>query len=331
MTARIVVDAFDEYDGALKLSLSERDAAIERHHEIRDWLEDAGISVAAILQGSFRRKTMLTPLRDIDMVVFLASDRRDLMDRASGSDEAMSTIEASLCELYPNALFSRSRHALKIDFGDGEFSFDVVPAFDRDGSDLVDIANREDGTWDESDTRLIIAAVQERNKVCHGGFVRQVRMIKAWGRTATPDTPGFVLECIAYAAITQSEDHAQALAVAFAEGHRLADSGEVVVPGGDENVLARLLMNQRAQLQAALREASERASEAIVLDEAGDTEAAIDVWNELLGEPFPEAETQGVAEAFAAMAGGGVTSSGRATHTPKAHSPAPATRSWRSA
>ena len=77
---RTVNTAFDEYDESLKLDPDERQAAIDTHHEIRDWLAEAKIAASAILQGSLARKTMLSPLRDIDMVVFLTENHWYLME-----------------------------------------------------------------------------------------------------------------------------------------------------------------------------------------------------------------------------------------------------------
>lgn len=324
-----VAEAFEEYDEALKLNPDERDDAIETHHEIRERLAKAKISAGAILQGSLARKTMLSPLRDIDMIVFMTDDHEHLMDDPDGPDQAMSMIEIELQQLYPTATCDRSRHALKIDFGDDGFSFDVVPAFDRDDSDLIDIANRDEGTWDTSDTRRVIGVVQQRNQTCDGRFVHQVRMIKDWGRDSAPDIPGFVLECVVYAVVTGAQDHPQALDVAFNDGADVVDSGTVKVPGGDENVLERLTNAERATLRTALSAAGRRSGEAVALGQDGDEQGAIDVWHALLGDPFPEAEDQTAAEAFAAMASGGITSSGRSTPTREAHTPTPAVRSWR--
>ena len=324
-----VTEAFKEYDEALKLNKDERNIAIETHHEIRDWLAKAKISAGAILQGSLARKTMLSPLHDIDMVVFMADDHAHLMDDSTGPDQAMGMIENELVLHYPTATFERTRHALKIDFGDGEFRFDVVPAFDRDGSDLIDIANRGEGTWDTSDTRRVIGAVQQRNQKCDGRFVHQVRMIKDWGRDAVPDIPGFVLECVVYAVITAVQEHPLALDAAFSDGADVVGSGTVHVPGSGENVLDRLTDAERATLRTVLSAAGRRAREAVALSQDGDEQGAIDVWHALLGDPFPEAVEQTAAEAFAGMASGGVTSSGRSTPARAAHAPTPAVRSWR--
>lgn len=68
-----VAAGFSQYDDYLKLDPDERDSARDMHHEIRDSLRAAGVIADAFLQGPLARKTMLAPLRDIDMVVIMAA------------------------------------------------------------------------------------------------------------------------------------------------------------------------------------------------------------------------------------------------------------------
>jgi hypothetical protein len=65
-------EAFAEFDEELKLDPAERKAAQRLHNEMTQLLIRAGVIVSAFLQGSFARKTMLAPLRDIDKIVIMA-------------------------------------------------------------------------------------------------------------------------------------------------------------------------------------------------------------------------------------------------------------------
>jgi hypothetical protein len=69
MAPRTTTGAFDEFDAALNLDPREREKAERRHHEITDVLIAAGIAASTFLQGSFARKTMPKPLKDVDMVI----------------------------------------------------------------------------------------------------------------------------------------------------------------------------------------------------------------------------------------------------------------------
>jgi hypothetical protein len=120
-------------------------------------LTRAGVIVSAFLQGGFARKTMLAPLRDIDKIVIMAGRLADQPDLQAGPELAMDRIEAVLARAYPHARFSRSRHALKVDFGTDTFSFDIVPAFETlTIDDDVLIADIKDNRWERSNTRELI-------------------------------------------------------------------------------------------------------------------------------------------------------------------------------
>lgn len=60
--------AFGIFDTELNLDPTERDKAMRRHQEITEVLTAAGVAASTFLQGSFARKTMPKPLKDVDMV-----------------------------------------------------------------------------------------------------------------------------------------------------------------------------------------------------------------------------------------------------------------------
>ena len=324
-----VNEAFDKFDERLALPKGARKRAEAAHNKLRDVLKEAGVATGAILQGSFARKTMLPPLKDIDMVAFLAAEHEHLKDEPGGSDRAMDILKNAIANAYELATFDRSQHALKADLGD-EFTFDVVPGVDTEpGNDMIWIADRDQDRFELSDTRRVTDLVQERNQSCNGVFIHQVRMIKQWMRTRfNGELPGFIGECIVYAAITVEESHDVACSAAFTVGARLLAAGTVEVPGASENVLDRLAKSEIDWLKSEIESTRDRAQEARELASNGDDAAAIDVWYSIFGDPFPEAPKQSVEDALSGLVGGGVTSTGRSTPAASRHR-APTTRSWR--
>ena len=130
---------------------------------------------SAFLQGSFARKTMLKPLRDIDKVMILNQQYSHLLADTRGSVAAANLVEEVLRGYYPNATFSQTRHSIQIDPGPGTFSFDVVPAFEADdGSSDVLIVDLKSEVWERSNTRTLMDVVADRNKSCNGAFIHQV-------------------------------------------------------------------------------------------------------------------------------------------------------------
>ena len=204
-----------------------------------------------------------------------------------------------------------------------------MPGVDTDpGDDMIWIADRDQDRFELSDTRRVTARVQERNQTCDGVFIHQVRMIKQWmKKTFNEELPGFIGECIAYAAITAEKSHDVACSAVFTVGARLLAVGKVEVPGARENVLDRLTQAGVDWLKSEIESARDGSKEALELAANGDHAAAIDVWHSIFGEPFPEAPKQSVKDALTGLVGGGVTSTGRSTPAASRHR-APTTRSW---
>lgn len=334
-TASTVLDAFARYDEHLKLDADELDAAREMHHSIREILQDAGIISDAFLQGSFARKTMLAPLKDVDMIVIMAAEHDALRDDPAGPSKAEQLIIDALAAEFPHATFDPGRHAVKIDFGDGGFTFDCVPAFEvGNAARDVDIANTDDGTWDRSNTRELIRVTQERNQACGGKWVRQARMLKDFVAKSLHDQlpnklPGMVSEAICFEAITSQVAHPEALAAALRAGAQMLQGPVQDLTGFDvltDDLPEHLLATAQARFSAA----ADAAEQALQLAADGDEAAAVDVWHYVLGDGFPPAPPPSEDDALAGTLSGGFTITGRPTKQRRGAQPARPTRAWRS-
>ncbi|MBM7331508.1 nucleotidyltransferase domain-containing protein, partial [Agrobacterium sp. S2] len=175
-----VTSAFDTFDANLNLDPHERVQAQERHNQVRAVLERSGVIAGSFLQGSFARKTMLKPLKDVDIVVLLKPDSG--LQGPDGPARAMQLFRDLVAEQWPTAVFDAgekpSAKALRVEFDDLDFTIDLVPAFEGDG-EWVLIGDRELRGWEPSNTRIQIRLVRERNGQTRKNFVHQVRMLKA--------------------------------------------------------------------------------------------------------------------------------------------------------
>jgi hypothetical protein len=319
-------EAFDEFDDALKLDPVQRVEAIKVHNEITAILHDKSLIVAAFLQGSFARKTMIAPLRDVDKVVVVDPSLAGL-----APDEVMDRIQEVLADDYPDVTFDRTRHSLKIDFGEDSFYFDTVPAWETTTSDDdVCIANRDTGGWDRSNTRELIRVVAERNGETNGRFIHQVRMGKqAIHELLDGIIPGLHVESWAYIEITESIAHDEAVARILEAGANML-GGTYTEPTGVDTISARLKPEVVSQAKPVLQNAAVRAREARHLTDAGDHTEAIRIWHSILGDCFPAPTTQDAATALHnAFHGGSVTSAGTVAATSAGRQPARPSRSWR--
>jgi hypothetical protein len=327
--------AFNQFDEELNLDPAERKAAERRHHQVTECLIAAGLAVATFLQGSFARKTMLKPLKDVDMVILLTPRLAAELRRAGGPARAMALIRQAISEKFPDAQFdvdAAPAHALQVVFGDCKFTFDLVPAYeDPAGSEDVFIADRDNDTWERSNTRTLKRVISERNQATGGVFVHQVRMTKSF-KTDHPvldDTSGLLWEALAHDAITQAVPHSQAVAATLAHAAK-ALTGAVYDPTDADDLTADWTIKERAAYVAAVQAAAHRTDEALRLEADGDHDGAIELWHSILGEPFPSVPPQSAASAWEGLTAGSITGTGRAVRSPRANQPARPGRSWRS-
>lgn len=330
-TASTVAGAFSTYDATLNLDPAERARAQKRHQEITALLGASGLVTLTFLQGSFARKTMRKPLKDVDMVVLMAERLRADLERPGGPARAMDLLRHIVAAAYPTARFDAdgaSAHALQVTFPDLPFTFDLVPALAGDG-EIVHIANRELDQWEWSNARTLNRVVSERNVRTNGRFVHQVRMGKALkDRYPELDLCGLAYEALAHDSIFLEQPHDVAVADLLRHAST-AVLGKILDPTGVDDLTAEWDDDQRLRYVDRFAALSVRADEALRLRADGSESAAVEVWRSVFGDDFPAAPQQTASEALAALAAGGITSTGRAVTTPRAHQPNRPARSWR--
>ncbi|MEU7590774.1 nucleotidyltransferase [Micromonospora sp. NPDC049230] len=336
MAPRTTGEAFGEFDVALNLDRRELEQAQRRHQEVTEVLTEAGIASSTFLQGSFARKTMLKPLKDVDMIVLLAEDHRQRWFGAGkgGPAASMAAIRQAVAARWPDARFDEDKqpaHALQVTFADCTFTFDLVPAFeDGDTEEGVFIADRDLDRWEWSNTRTLRRVVRERNLATVGAFVHQVRMGKSF-KTNQPTLEklsGLVIESLWYAAITKKLAHAAATVTAL-EYAAEAVMGKVYDPTGVDDLAKDWTPGERLRFSQTFGLAAKRGREARRLAVDGDHQAAIDIWHTVFGEPFPAPTAQPAAQALAALSAGSITSAGRAVTSQRGAQTNRPARSWR--
>jgi len=312
---RTTKNGFDAFDEALNLDPAERLAAESRHREITECLTETAVAESTFLQGSFARKTMPKPLKDVDMVILLTPELWPNLQKPGGATTAFEMLKPHLVNSFPGAQFDvdgQAAHALQVTFPDLAFTFDLVPAFaDPEGGEDVFIADREDDAWERSNARRLKRVVSERNILTGGALVHQIRMLKAFNKYQLKlDACGLVLESIGFAAIGSRQPHSNALVLAFEWAAANVHDG-ILDPTGVDDVISDWDLTQRAAHREVFLYATERGREALVLESEGEHEAAIEIWSTILGDSFPAAAPQTVDEALAGLTAGSVTTEGR--------------------
>lgn len=288
-SSNTLAQAFDELDDRLKLDPVERERAIRIHNEITEQLRKAGVAVSGFLQGSFARKTMLAPLRDVDKVIIVVWDPDDT---GPGSAlRAAQWVARELRALYPDATVTIGKHCVQLELLDDDFTFDIVPALecDDDTGDVLLIDTEQD-RWERSNTRTLISIVQERNGDCDGRWVRQVRFVKLFVRERlNGSVKGIHVEKFAWDAVNDTMPHDEAVAAILAAGATLlADGVEYTEPTGVERIDDRLDPDERRTASLEFQRAANEAARAVDLARKGEHNAAVAIWSSLFGDDFPK-------------------------------------------
>jgi hypothetical protein len=307
--------AFAAYDESLNLDPAVRRKAQARHHEIRQVLADAGLVVGSFLQGSFARKTMLKPLKDVDIVCILAERYRDQLMTAGGPRKALEMFRDAVAAHWPAAGFDEedppAGKALRVSFPDCDFTVDLVAAFDTD-TELVLIGDRDDDEWKPSTTRRLIRLIATRNQGTNGEFVHQVRIIKTLKHQDEDlgDVSGIVFESLAYSSVFAACLHKEAVA-AILERAAVACAGSVYDPAHENDLTENWSFAQRAEITQAFKRLAERARQALVFEAGGDPDAGVDLWHTIFGDEFPAPDPRSPKDVMSAWAVGSITPTGR--------------------
>jgi hypothetical protein len=154
-----------------------------------------GVTVLdSFLTGSYRRHTLIAPMRNADVDIMVVLERSY---RRRGPSAVLDLVKGALRETHPSSKISRNGQAVTISFTD--FTVDVVPAFTPwwDSSSL-DICNSGDNTWIRTNPRKHIEISSQINQRTGGLLVPSVKMLKAWNRAAGHPLRSFHLEVLAW-------------------------------------------------------------------------------------------------------------------------------------
>jgi hypothetical protein len=188
-------DAFACFRRSLELTGLQESLVADRQAKVRAAAEGRLAVSASFLTGSYRRHTLITPLREADVDIMIVLDRDY---RRRGARAVLELVKSALHETYPSSRISRNGQAVTITFAD--FTVDVVPAFatrwwEDDG---WDICNSGDDTWIRTNPGKHIELSSKINQRTGGLLVPAVKMLKAWNRNAGRPLRSFHLEVLAW-------------------------------------------------------------------------------------------------------------------------------------
>ena len=287
-----ISQAFASLKTNLEITDLQAETVSTRQKSVREVVE-AGLSVTdSFLAGSYMRSTMIAPLTEADIDIFILLDTRYFHHYTNGQNRG----QAGLLDLLKQTLrktytktpdISRNGQAVTIRFSD--FMVDVVPAFHRQGGGYL-IPDSIRQCWISTDPKKHVEVFEEANATHNGDFVPLVKMIKAWNRNTGGHFRSFHLEVLAlhvFNNVTIS-DFPSGVRYFF-DKCREKMKMQAPDPAGYSGDVGNYISTQ-AQIQEAterLQTALERAVRAEDYARREHIADAMEQWGKIFGEYFP--------------------------------------------
>lgn len=333
-----VSEGFAALDEALLLDPQQDKQAKEIRGKLDDILREAGWMKQTLLQGSYGRKTMLPPLKDVDVAVILPEGRRHLQEDPWGPARAMEGFREAITAsgAFPGVRFDPdgpSAHALQLELPEATFTVDLVPAFETGGYEWLVIADRDERRWDErSDVRGLRDKIVVRNGLCGGRWVHQVR----YGKHALRKEPdvkelvcGLIIESLAYDSIKRAVSPQDAAVAIFGRGVEVL--GDPYFGLAQNDLTKKWSDVDRRRVLDYFQRMLKLSRQAVACEEADDHAAAAGLWRQVYGEEFPAISVPFQDQlGRIARQGGSVSSAGHLTTSPRVPGATRPARPWRS-
>lgn len=244
-----------------------------------------GLDVStSFLVGSYARDTLIAPLKDADIDIFVLLDPKYFEKYRPAA--LLDRVRTILLETYPKSpRVSRNGQAVTIVFTD--FQVDVVPAFHRRGGGYL-IPDAPGDRWISTDPTSHDDQLSAENKRHNGQLVPLIKMLKRWNRESGDLISGFYLELLAteiLRGVTISD---------FSSGVRFVlDRGrekvryQLVDPAGLGGTVNGLTSGTVDDAISRFSTGYSRADKAEEYATAGRIDLAVGEWRKVFGDYFP--------------------------------------------
>ncbi len=282
---RTIADAFRVFRTSLEITDLQEHTVASRQQDVRGVLErDFSVS-DTFLTGSYRRSTMIRPLKEADVDIFVVLDVSYY--REDGKRALLDNIKRSLRKTYTKTPDIRpDGSAVTITFSD--FKVDVVPAFHRKGGGYL-IPSLELNRWISTDPKRHVDIWTSANKAHNGDLVPLIKMLKGWNKSHNL-FKSFHLEALTLAALqgVTISDYPSGMRFVFEKGIDLVQRKLPDPAGYSDDVGAHVDTKAKINLLVdRLTWSRNRANEAESLARLGDITGAIEKWRRIIPNYFP--------------------------------------------
>lgn len=281
-----IAASFARFKSNLEITGLQQSTVSTRQTNVRKAVEKRLTVLDSFVTGSYRRHTMIAPLKDadIDIVVVLDSGYFSTNGYASLLDRVRSAL---LLTYSSTPKISRNGQAVTITFSD--FVVDVVPAFNRKGGGYL-IPNSVEKRWVGTNPKVHEKFISNANSVHNGELVPLMKMIKRWNRTAGSPLQSFYLELLVEKALRNVTISSMPSGCRYVfDKAREAVKFSIPDPAGLSTEQVKGLAGSTTKQQAVsrLETAYQRGLRAEQYEAKGNVSAAVGEWRRVFGESFP--------------------------------------------
>lgn len=289
--ATTIQQSFTKLKQNLEITGLQQSTVSTRQQSVRAVME-AGLTVQdSFLTGSYARNTMIAPLKqaDVDLFVVLASNYFHNYNNGQNGGQAglLDLVKRTLLKTYTRTPdISRNGQAVTIRFED--FVVDVVPGFSRQGGGYL-IPNSIGQDWIETDPKRHVEIVSAANRDHNGDLIPIVKMIKAWNKNIGKYFRPFHLEVLALKALegVTISDFPSGARYFFDKGRTLITQKNLD-PAGYGGDIGRYI-NTQEKIQEAVQKFQLAYDRAIKAEDYARREYikdAVDMWIKVFGDYF---------------------------------------------
>lgn len=299
---KTIQQAFEEFLIGLELTEGQRAEASRQHTYLREQMQQRIDLHENFLSGSYKRKTAIRPLNDIDVFAVYKTPRGGL-PRASA---LLEDLQGVLAEVYPGKEPRLQSRSVNLEFSGTGIAYDVVPAYLVE-TDVYTIPDRDVDRWIKTNPRIHAERSTKANESSGKKLKPLLKAVKHANREHEGGARSFHLEVLSWQVLTCAPENYLSGLTTLLTGLRdrvlepcpdPARLGPDVGPPGE----------RRAQAEAWLGKMADRAIKAQQLANEGQIGEAHAELRVLFGSAWPERGS--TAGAAAAIASGSVDHSG---------------------
>jgi hypothetical protein len=188
-----ITSGFEKLRSNLEITGLQAGTVSTRQQNVRDAVAAEMDVLTHFLTGSYMRNTMISPLKEADVDVFVVLDAK--YHERDGYTALLDRVKRVIKKTYTKTPdISRNGQAVTITFSD--FVVDVVPGFNRSGGGYL-IPDSRGKRWIETNPKKHVEIWSDRNAKQDGKLVRVIKMLKAWNKSHSKLFRSFHLEALA--------------------------------------------------------------------------------------------------------------------------------------